>query len=75
MTKPTRRGFLTVATGSAAGLLQARHASAAEASPGAAAADACILTPQAESGPYYIDPKLEELPAYEKQLLGLLRLN
>ena len=59
MTKPTRRGFLTVATGSAAGLLQARHASAAEASPGAAAADACILTPQAESGPYYIDPKLE----------------
>ena len=58
LTKPTRRGFLAAATGSAAGLLQARHASAADASPTSAIADACILTPQAEAGPYYIDPKL-----------------
>ena len=58
MTKSTRRGFLAAASGGAAGLLQSRHASAAEASPASAVADACILTPQAESGPYYIDPKL-----------------
>ena len=58
MIKPTRRGFLTAATGSAAGLLQARRGQAAEASPAAASEDACILTPQAEAGPYYIDPKL-----------------
>jgi protocatechuate 3,4-dioxygenase beta subunit len=58
LTKPTRRGFLAVATGSAAGLLQARQGQAAEATASAAAEDACILTPQAEEGPYYIDPKL-----------------
>ena len=58
MTTPTRRGFLTAATASAAGLLQARAGQAAEASPPAASEDACVLTPQAEEGPYYIDPKL-----------------
>ena len=58
MTKPTRRGFLAAATGSAAGLLQARQALAAEAVPSAASEDACILTPQAEEGPYYLDPKM-----------------
>ena len=56
MTRPTRRGFLTAATAGAAGLLQVRQAQAVEAT--AAMADACILTPQAEEGPYYIDPKL-----------------
>src|SRR5438132_1594118 len=55
---PTRRGFLTAATGSAAGLLQVRRGQAADASAAAGSADACILTPQAEEGPYYIDPKL-----------------
>ena len=58
MTKPTRRGFLAAATGSAAGLLQARQGQAAEATPPAASEDACILTPQAEEGPYYLDPKM-----------------
>jgi protocatechuate 3,4-dioxygenase beta subunit len=58
LTKPTRRGFLAAATGSAAGLLQARRGQAAEATAPAASEDACILTPQAEEGPYYIDPKL-----------------
>jgi protocatechuate 3,4-dioxygenase beta subunit len=58
LTKSTRRGFLTAATASAAGLLQARHGQAAEATATATSEDACILTPQAESGPYYIDPKL-----------------
>ena len=57
MTQPTRRGFLTAATASAAGLLQVRHVGAAEAA-SASASEACILTPQAEAGPYYIDPKL-----------------
>jgi protocatechuate 3,4-dioxygenase beta subunit len=56
LTQPTRRGFLSAATASAAGLLQVRQGHAAEAT--AASADACILTPQAEEGPYYIDPKL-----------------
>jgi protocatechuate 3,4-dioxygenase beta subunit len=56
--KPTRRGFLAAATGSAASLLQARHAQAAEEQqPAAAMQEACILTPQAEEGPYYLDPK------------------
>jgi protocatechuate 3,4-dioxygenase beta subunit len=54
---PTRRGFLAAATGSAAGLLQARHGQAAEDQPAAATEQACILTPQAEEGPYYLDPK------------------
>jgi protocatechuate 3,4-dioxygenase beta subunit len=58
LTQPTRRGFLTAATASAAGLLQVRHAAAAETTPLAASDEACILTPQAEAGPYYIDPKL-----------------
>src|SRR3954453_9982536 len=59
LTQPTRCGFLTAATASAAGLLQVRQAQAAEATPRAATSeDACILTPQAEAGPYYIDPKL-----------------
>ena len=55
---PTRRGFLAAATGGAAGLLRNRPAAAAERDPGSAGAEACILTPQAESGPYYIDPRL-----------------
>jgi protocatechuate 3,4-dioxygenase beta subunit len=55
--KPTRRGFLAAATGSAAGLLQARSSQAAEEQQAAAVEEACILTPQAEEGPYYLDPK------------------
>src|SRR3954451_4763734 len=59
LTQPTRRGFLTAATASAAGLLQVRQAQAAEATPTATTSDdACILTPQAEEGPYYLDPKM-----------------
>jgi protocatechuate 3,4-dioxygenase beta subunit len=55
--KPTRRGFLAAATGSAAGLLQASASHAAEEQPAATMQEACILTPQAEEGPYYLDPK------------------
>jgi protocatechuate 3,4-dioxygenase beta subunit len=54
----TRRGFLTLASASAAGLLQSGRAQAATESTAASADDACILTPQSEEGPYYLDPKL-----------------
>ena len=54
----TRRGFLTLASASAAGLLQSGRAQAASDSSAASADDACILTPQSEEGPYYLDPKL-----------------
>ena len=54
----TRRGFLTLASASAAGLLQSGRAQAATDSTAASADDACILTPQSEEGPYYLDPKL-----------------
>jgi protocatechuate 3,4-dioxygenase beta subunit len=51
----TRRGFLGFASATAAGLLQRR----AEAAPVTADGEpACILTPQAEEGPFYADPKL-----------------
>jgi len=54
----TRRGFLTLASASAAGLLQTGRAQAATESPAAGTDDACILTPQSEEGPYYLDPRL-----------------
>jgi protocatechuate 3,4-dioxygenase beta subunit len=51
----TRRGFLGFVSASAAGLFPGR----ADAAPVAADAEpACILTPQAEEGPFYSDPKL-----------------
>jgi protocatechuate 3,4-dioxygenase beta subunit len=51
----TRRGFLGFVSASAAGLLQTR----AEAASGPVAGEpTCILTPQAEEGPFYSDPKL-----------------
>jgi protocatechuate 3,4-dioxygenase beta subunit len=51
----TRRGFLGFVSASAAGLLPGR----AEAAPVTADTEpACILTPQAEEGPFYSDPKL-----------------
>jgi len=52
----TRRGFLGLVSASAAGLWQARGAQAAAAPAGNEGA--CILTPQAEEGPFYADPKL-----------------
>jgi protocatechuate 3,4-dioxygenase beta subunit len=54
--KATRRGFLTVASAGAASLLQGRSAQAA--AENTAASDACIITPQSEEGPYYLDPKM-----------------
>nr|WP_249210107.1 intradiol ring-cleavage dioxygenase [Bradyrhizobium manausense] len=51
----TRRGFLGFVSASAAGLLPAR---AKAASVAADAGPACILTPQAEEGPFYSDPEL-----------------
>ena len=56
----TRRGFLGLVSAGSAVLLPGRQALAA-ADAGAAAVgtdDACILTPQSEEGPYYLDPKL-----------------
>lgn len=57
MANATRRGFLgLVSTGAA---LLAPAARAASDSVGSSGADeACVLTPQSESGPYYLDPKL-----------------
>lgn len=55
MNQSTRRGFLGFVSASAAGLLPSRtNAAPAAASDG----PACILTPQAEEGPFYADPKL-----------------
>ncbi|KWV53926.1 intradiol ring-cleavage dioxygenase [Bradyrhizobium macuxiense] len=58
MDNSTRRGFLGLVSASAAGLLPARQAQAAAESPPVDSAEACILTPQAEEGPFYADPKL-----------------
>ena len=56
--KASRRGFLTLASASAATLLQNGRAQAATENPTTGAEDACILTPQSEEGPYYLDPKM-----------------
>lgn len=55
MSPSTRRGFLGFVSASATGLLPGRAEAAAAA---ADAEPACILTPQAEEGPFYSDPKL-----------------
>ncbi|MDN3276057.1 intradiol ring-cleavage dioxygenase [Frankia sp. RB7] len=55
MSQSTRRGFLGFMSACAAGVLQTR---AEAASDPVAAEPACILTPQAEEGPFYSDPKL-----------------
>ncbi len=54
MSQSTRRGFLGFVSASAAGLLPGR----AEAAAAVDSEPACILTPQAEEGPFYSDPKL-----------------
>jgi protocatechuate 3,4-dioxygenase beta subunit len=54
----TRRGFLGTISVAAAGLLPARQAQATSESTTGGMDDACILTPQAEEGPFYFDPKL-----------------
>ena len=54
MGKSTRRGFLGFMSASAAGLLPTRT----QAVEAAGEEPACILTPQAEEGPFYADPKL-----------------
>lgn len=54
MGKSTRRGFLGFVSAGAAGLLHTR----AQAAESAVGEPACILTPQAEEGPFYADPKL-----------------
>ena len=58
MDKSTRRGFLGLISATAAGLLPARQTAAASESRPVDSAEACILTPQAEEGPFYADPKL-----------------
>jgi protocatechuate 3,4-dioxygenase beta subunit len=54
----TRRGFLGLVPFGAAVLLPARQAIAAPEAIATGLDDACILTPQLEEGPFYIDPKL-----------------
>jgi protocatechuate 3,4-dioxygenase beta subunit len=54
----TRRDFLGLVPLGAAVLLPARQAIAAPEAIATGLDDACILTPQLEEGPYYIDPKL-----------------
>jgi protocatechuate 3,4-dioxygenase beta subunit len=56
--KSTRRGFLGILSTGAAGLLQPRQAQAASEPQTGGTEEACILTPQAEEGPFYADPKL-----------------
>ncbi|MCP3474087.1 intradiol ring-cleavage dioxygenase [Bradyrhizobium sp. CCGUVB1N3] len=57
MSTSTRRGFLGFVSASAAGLLPTGARAASE-QPAASSEPACILTPQAEEGPFYVDPKL-----------------
>ncbi len=58
LTIATRRGVLGLLSAGAA-LLTPPARAASETVPALANADdACILTPQSESGPYYLDPKL-----------------
>jgi len=54
----TRRGFLGLVSTGATLLAPAARAASENVSPSAGADDACVLTPQSESGPYYLDPKL-----------------
>jgi protocatechuate 3,4-dioxygenase beta subunit len=54
----TRRGFLGLVSAGTAVLLPARQVLADAAATVAGADEACILTPQSEEGPYYLDPKL-----------------
>jgi protocatechuate 3,4-dioxygenase beta subunit len=56
----TRRGFLGLVSAGTATLLPGRQALAASDASATAPQidDACILTPQSEEGPYYLDPKL-----------------
>ncbi|CCD88253.1 putative intradiol ring-cleavage dioxygenase [Bradyrhizobium sp. ORS 285] len=58
LTIATRRGVIGLLSASAA-LLTSRGPAAAQTQAASTLADdACILTPQSESGPYYLDPKL-----------------
>lgn len=57
MLSATRRGVLGLAAGSSALLLPARGSRAVSSSD-ATMDEACVLTPQSEAGPYYLDPKL-----------------
>jgi protocatechuate 3,4-dioxygenase beta subunit len=59
MTDATRRGFLGLVSAGATALLPVRQALAAPDKDATSGIDdACILTPQSEEGPYYLDPKL-----------------
>ena len=58
MDNTTRRDFLGLVPLGAAVVLPARQAIAAPEAIATGLDDACILTPQLEEGPYYIDPKL-----------------
>lgn len=58
LTNATRRGVLGLLSAGAALLTPPARAASETAPASANADDACILTPQSESGPYYLDPKL-----------------
>lgn len=58
LTNATRRGVLGLLSSGAALLAPAARAASETQVSATAADDACLLTPQSESGPYYLDPKL-----------------
>lgn len=58
MTHATRRGFLGLASAGATALLPRQALAAPDISATSVIDDACIVTPQSEEGPYYVDPKL-----------------
>jgi len=58
MTRSTRRNVLGMVSACTAGLLHVRHARAAPEAQANDAGNVCILTPQAEEGPFYVDPRL-----------------
>ncbi len=58
LTIATRRGVLGLLSAGAALLTPPARAASGTVPASANADDACILTPQSESGPYYLDPKL-----------------
>jgi protocatechuate 3,4-dioxygenase beta subunit len=54
----SRRTFLTAFTAGAAGLVHGGSTQTAPVAANGGGDGACILTPQAEQGPFYLDPKL-----------------
>lgn len=58
MARSSRRRFLTALSAGAAGLVHAAPRQATAAASVGDHDDLCVLTPQSEQGPFYVDPKL-----------------